>query len=49
MSLEPQASVETFIAAATSGRCGRAQRLLDARPEIAADRWARLVLGGSFA
>jgi ankyrin repeat protein len=40
-----EASVETFVAAATSGRCGRAQRLLDARPEIAGDRWARLVLG----
>jgi ankyrin repeat protein len=40
-----EASVETFVAAATSGRCGRARRLLDARPEIAADPWARLVLG----
>jgi ankyrin repeat protein len=40
-----EASVESFVAAATSGRCGRAQRLLDARPEIAADPWARLVLG----
>lgn len=40
-----EANVESFVAAATSGRCGRAQRLLDARPEIAADPWARLVLG----
>jgi ankyrin repeat protein len=40
-----EASVETFVAAATSGRCGRAQRLLAARPGIAADPWARLVLG----
>jgi ankyrin repeat protein len=40
-----EASVETFVAAATSGRCGRARRLLEARPQIAADPWARLVLG----
>ena len=39
------ASIESFVAAATSGRCGRARRLLDARPEIAADPWAKLVLG----
>ena len=40
-----EASVESFVAAATSGRCERARRLWDARPEIASDRWARLVLG----
>jgi ankyrin repeat protein len=40
-----EASVASFVAAATSGRCGRARRLLDARPQIAADPWARLVLG----
>jgi len=39
------ASVDSFVAAATSGHCDRARRLLDARPEIAGDRWARLVLG----
>lgn len=43
-----EASVETFVAAATSDRAGRARRLLDARPEIAADPWARLVLGRGF-
>jgi ankyrin repeat protein len=40
-----EASVESFVHAATSGRRGRAERLLAARPEIAADPWARLVLG----
>jgi ankyrin repeat protein len=40
-----EASVESFVAAATSGRCERARRLLDARPEIARDPWAGLVLG----
>ncbi len=39
------ANVESFVIAATSGRCERARRLLDARPEIASDPWARLVLG----
>jgi ankyrin repeat protein len=38
-------SVESFVVAATSARCERARRLLDARPEIAADPWAALVLG----
>ena len=37
--------VESFVVAATSGRCERARRLLDARPEIARDPWAALVLG----
>jgi Ankyrin repeats (3 copies) len=40
-----EASVESFVIAATSSHCDRARRLLDARPEIAGDRWARLVLG----
>jgi len=40
-----EASVETFVVAATSGRRDRAERLLAARPEIELDRWARLVLG----
>jgi ankyrin repeat protein len=40
-----EANVESFARAATEGRCERAQRLLDARPEIAADPWAGLVLG----
>jgi ankyrin repeat protein len=41
-------TVESFLRAATEGRCERAQRLLDARPEIAADPWARLALGRGF-
>jgi ankyrin repeat protein len=40
-----EASVESFVIAATSGHCDRARRLLEARPEIRGDRWARLVLG----
>jgi ankyrin repeat protein len=40
-----EASVESFVLAATSGRCDRARRLLEARPEIGNDPWARLVLG----
>ena len=40
-----EASVASFVAAATDGRCDRARRLLDARPEIARDPWAALVLG----
>lgn len=40
-----EASAETFVQAATDGRCERAERLLDARPEIANDPWAGLVLG----
>jgi ankyrin repeat protein len=39
------ANVESFVRAATDGRCERARRLLEARPEIASDPWARLVLG----
>ncbi|MDX6708585.1 MAG: hypothetical protein QOI48_4431 [Solirubrobacteraceae bacterium] len=40
-----EATVQSFVVAATDGRCGRARRLLDARPQIARDPWARLVLG----
>jgi ankyrin repeat protein len=43
-----EASVESFVFAATSGRCDRARWLLDARPEITSDRWARVVLGRSW-
>lgn len=43
-----EASVESFVTAATDGRCERARRLLDARPELASDPWARLVLGRGF-
>lgn len=39
------AGAESFVVAATSGHCDRARRLLEARPEITRDRWARLVLG----
>ena len=38
-------AAETFVVAATSGRCERARRLLAAEPELAQDPWARLVLG----
>ncbi len=44
-----EASVESFVRAATDQRCERARRLLDARPEIAADPWAKLVLGRGVA
>ena len=40
-----ETTVESFVAAATSGRGERARRLLEARPDIAADPWAGLVLG----
>ena len=40
-----EASVERFVVAATSGRRGRADAMLAARPELARDRWAGLVLG----
>jgi ankyrin repeat protein len=40
-----EASAESFVIATTSGHGDRARRLLEARPEIASDRWARLVLG----
>jgi ankyrin repeat protein len=40
-----EATAESLVLAATSGRCERARRLLDATPELAEDRWAKLVLG----
>jgi hypothetical protein len=40
--LRERATVESFLAAATSGRCEFASRLLEARPEIESDPWARL-------
>jgi len=40
-----EATVAAFVAAATSRRRGRAERLLGARPEIGRDPWAALVLG----
>jgi ankyrin repeat protein len=40
-----EASADAFVVAATSGRCERARRLLDAEPRIERDRWASLVLG----
>jgi ankyrin repeat protein len=43
-----EADADAFVVAATSGRCERARRLLDARPEIERDRWATLVLGHGF-
>ncbi len=43
--MNPETTVESFVAAATSGRGDHARRLLEARPELAADPWAGLVLG----
>ena len=40
-----EATVETFVQAATDGRRDRADRLLAARPEIERDPWVRLALG----
>jgi ankyrin repeat protein len=40
-----EASVETFVEAATEGRRDRANGLLAARPEIERDPWVRLVRG----
>ncbi len=39
------ASVETFVRAATTGRRLRAEQLLAARPELERDAWVGLVLG----
>ena len=41
-------TVSDFVEAATSGRCERARRLLEAEPDIAQDPWARLVLGDGW-
>ena len=43
-----EAGADAFVVAATSGRRERAEQLLEARPEIERDRWARLVLGRGF-
>jgi ankyrin repeat protein len=43
-----EATVESFVVAATEKRRGRAERLLEARPEIARDPWAAIVLGGRW-
>jgi ankyrin repeat protein len=40
-----EAGADAFVVAATSGRCDRARRLLDAEPAVERDRWAALVLG----
>jgi ankyrin repeat protein len=40
-----EANVDAFVRAATDNRRTRAERMLAARPEIADDPWARLVLG----
>ncbi len=40
-----EANSDAFVRAATSGRRARAEAMLAARPEIARDPWARLVLG----
>ena len=40
-----EASVDSFVRAATGGHRTRAERLLAARPEIERDPWVRLVLG----
>jgi ankyrin repeat protein len=46
--LRERATVESFLAAATSGRCEFASRLLEVRPEIESYPWARLALGRGF-
>ena len=38
-------SVEAFVLAATEGRRARAESILAAQPELAGDRWVKLVLG----
>ena len=42
------ADAESFVLAATNRQRTRAEAMLDARPEIADDPWARLVLGRGF-
>jgi ankyrin repeat protein len=44
-----EASADAFVRAATDGRRARAEAMLAARPEIARDPWARLVLGHGWA
>ncbi len=43
-----EADAEAFVLAATNRQRTRAEAMLDARPEIADDPWARLVLGRGF-
>ncbi len=43
-----EADAEAFVLAATNRQRTRAEAMLDARPEIADDTWARLVLGRGF-
>ena len=40
-----EANAESFVLAATNGQRTRAESLLAARPELADDPWAKLVLG----
>ena len=40
-----EAGADAFVLAATDGRRGRAEAMLEARPELADDRWVGLVLG----
>jgi ankyrin repeat protein len=40
-----EAGADAFVLAATEGRRGRAEAMLEARPALADDPWARLVLG----
>ncbi len=43
-----EADAEAFVLAATNRQRTRAEAMLDARPDIADDPWARLVLGRGF-
>jgi ankyrin repeat protein len=45
MSISPHPEVADFVVAATEQRRARADAMLDARPELARDPWAKLVLG----
>ena len=40
-----EAGADAFVLAATDGRRGRAEAMLEARPELAEEAWAGLVLG----
>jgi ankyrin repeat protein len=40
-----EAGAESFVLAATGGRAGRARAYLEAKPDLLADPWARLVAG----
>lgn len=43
--MNPQRGAEAFVLAATGGRAARARAYLEARPDLLADPWARLVAG----